>query len=87
MIKNQKERLGSGPGDADDILRHPFFAGLNIKDLSGKKIKAEYVPPTGDKYSVENFDPAITGEDPISAAIPAPKMELIKKFDEEFKDF
>jgi len=68
-------------------LKHPFFADLNIKDLLAKKIKAEYIPHIGDKYSVDNFDPAITNEDPITAAIPAPKMELIKKFDEEFKDF
>ena len=86
-MKNQKERLGAGAGDGEDILKHPFFADINIKALFEKKLKAEYIPPIGDKYSVENFDPSVTAEDPATAAIPASRMELINKFDEEFKDF
>ena len=87
MAKNPKERIGAGLEDADEILKHPFFATLDIKELLAKKLEAEYVPLIGDKYSVENFDPAVTAEDPVAVAIPAPNMELIKKFDEEFKDF
>ncbi len=52
-----------------------------------KRLKPEYVPVISDKYSVEHFDPTITGEDTSAAAIPASRLDLIKKFDEEFKDF
>lgn len=86
LAKSQKERLGAGPDDAQDVLKHPFFTGLDIKELMEKKIKAEYVPKLTDKYSVENFDPSITIENPTSAVIPPSRMELIKKFEEEFKD-
>ena len=86
-MKNDKERLGSGPGDGEEILKHQFFAKINVADLLAKKIKAEYVPSIGDKYSVAAFDPAITEEDPASDPIPDSKLELIKKFDKEFVDF
>ena len=79
--------MGAGPGDAEDILKHPFFETLDLKQLMEKKLKAEYVPVVADKYSVEHFDPSITGEDPATQVIPPSNMDLIKKFDEEFKDF
>lgn len=87
MVKNDKERLGSGSGDGDDVLKHPFFANINVPNLLAKKIKPEYIPPAGDKYSVDGFDPAITAEDPTSDTIPPARLELIKKFDKEFMDF
>lgn len=79
--------MGTGVKDAEDVLKHPFFDGLDLKQLMEKKIKAEYVPKLSDKYSVENFDPTVTGENPIAATIPASRMDLIKKFEEEFKEF
>lgn len=87
LVKTQKDRLGSGPTDAEEILKHPFFASIDLKALLEKKIKPDYIPVITDKYSVEHFDPSITGEDPTTTAIPAARMELIKKFEEEFKDF
>lgn len=87
LEKDDKERLGSGPGDGEDILKHPFFEEINVNDLLAKKIKAEYVPQVIDKYSVAEFDPSLTEEDPASDTIPASKLELIKKFDKEFVDF
>jgi serum/glucocorticoid-regulated kinase 2 len=86
LIKSQKERLGAGPGDGDDILAHPFFKGLDLKQLYERKIVPDYMPPKIDKYSVENFDPTITGEEPTQAVIPPSRMELIKKYEEEFKE-
>ena len=87
LTKKQTDRLGSAVGDFNDILKHPFFSAVDLKQLQEKKLKAEYVPLISDKYSVENFDPTVTGEDPAAAAIPAQRMDLIKKFEEEFKDF
>ena len=68
-------------------MRHPFFAGLDLGLLLQKKIVPEYIPQLTDKYSVEHFDPSITEEDPTTTAIPPSRMELIKKFEEEFKEF
>jgi serum/glucocorticoid-regulated kinase 2 len=87
LQKNPNDRLGNGPNDAEDVLKHPFFAGLDLKELMEKKIKAEYVPQVKDKYSVENFDPSITAESLDSGPIPPNRMDLIKKFEEEFKEF
>eukprot|EP00826_Nyctotherus_ovalis_P049568 TRINITY_DN6004_c0_g3_i4.p1 TRINITY_DN6004_c0_g3~~TRINITY_DN6004_c0_g3_i4.p1 ORF type:complete len:448 (+),score=149.48 TRINITY_DN6004_c0_g3_i4:144-1487(+) len=87
LVKNDRERLGSGPEDGEEILRHPFFAGVNVEDLLAKKTKAEYLPPIGDTYNVDGFDPTLTEEESVNDTIPAARMELIKKFDKEFVDF
>jgi hypothetical protein len=33
MQRNPKTRLGSGPEDAEEIKRHPFFSKINWKEL------------------------------------------------------
>ena len=40
LNKEKGQRLGSN-GDVDEIMAHPFFASLNIKDLLDEKM----VPP------------------------------------------
>lgn len=39
LDKDKDTRLGSGPGDSEDILAHPFFAGLNLQDMLDGKIE------------------------------------------------
>ena len=48
LDKNKKSRLGQ-QGDVDEIMAHPFFKSLNVKDLLEKNIKPAFVPTlTGD---------------------------------------
>lgn len=44
LVKEPKERLGSGKMDFFDIISHPFFKSLNILDLSNKLIPAKWKP-------------------------------------------
>jgi hypothetical protein len=37
------KRLGT-KGDVDEVLSHPFFEDINMRDLTDKKIKAPWIP-------------------------------------------
>ncbi len=39
LHRDPKKRLGSGPDDAEEIKREPFFAGLNWDDVYARKLK------------------------------------------------
>lgn len=42
MVTSAENRLGSGPGGAADIKRHPFFAGVDWDTI--RNIEAPFVP-------------------------------------------
>ena len=39
LNRDPKNRLGSGPGDAEEIKQHPFFADLNWDEVKERKLK------------------------------------------------
>ncbi|KFO25451.1 RAC-gamma serine/threonine-protein kinase [Fukomys damarensis] len=41
LIKDPNKRLGGGPDDAKEIMRHSFFSGVNWQDVYDKKIQQE----------------------------------------------
>ena len=43
LIKDKDERLGSN-GDFKEIMKHPFFADINVDELLKKEIIAEHLP-------------------------------------------
>lgn len=42
MVSSADHRLGSGPGGASDLKRHPFFAGVDWETI--RNIEAPFVP-------------------------------------------
>lgn len=38
LSKEPARRLGAGPDDAAELMRHPFFASINWADLVAKKV-------------------------------------------------
>ena len=47
LEKDPKKRFGR-TGDSDEILAHPFFAGIDQEKLLKKQIPVEYKPDTGE---------------------------------------
>lgn len=43
LVKSRKGRLGQ-KGDSEEILAHPFFEGIDMKELEQRKIKPEFIP-------------------------------------------
>ncbi|KAJ2649918.1 Serine/threonine kinase [Coemansia sp. RSA 1250] len=84
LEKDPSKRLGSGPNDAEDIMKHSFFAGVNWDDVLNKKIAPPYVPDIRGRFDVSNFDPEFTNEKPGLT----PTNTIIDKHDQkEFADF
>ena len=57
LHKEKTERLGA-KGDADEILAHPFFAGVDIAKLEAKELVPPYRPEIKD--DLKFFDNKLT---------------------------
>ena len=66
LTRDPLRRLGSGPGGAAEIKRHPFFRGLDWAALLRRQVPSPYRPLRRDALpdSVENFDSMFTSEPP-----------------------
>ena len=79
LEKDPANRLGTKEG-IDDIMRHPFFADLNVDDLVGKRIVPPFKPKLSqDLFDVSNFDSQFTSEEAINSVIPQQKLDQIRK--------
>ncbi|XP_076066239.1 ribosomal protein S6 kinase alpha-5-like isoform X2 [Oratosquilla oratoria] len=80
LVKDPRQRLGGGPGDAEELKRHAFFKNLNWDDLAKKKIPAPFVPQINDELDVSNFSEEFTAMVPQdSPAIVPPDVDRIFK--------
>ncbi|XP_072363945.1 ribosomal protein S6 kinase alpha-5-like isoform X1 [Scyliorhinus torazame] len=72
LMKDPKQRLGSGPTGAGEIKSHAFFQGLNWRDLAIKAIKPPVKPVIRNELDVSNFAEEFTRMDPAysPAALP-----------------
>ena len=39
LNRDPAKRLGAGPSDAEEVMQHPFFKGINWKDVKERKLK------------------------------------------------
>lgn len=44
LVKDPRQRLGGGEGDAKELKRHPFFRTLDWNALAQKQIPAPFKP-------------------------------------------
>lgn len=70
LAKNPANRLGSN-GGVEEILAHPWFAGLNPDDIFNKEIDALYKPELSDDiFDISNFSKSMTREELVETIIP-----------------
>ncbi|XP_074983056.1 RAC-gamma serine/threonine-protein kinase isoform X2 [Caretta caretta] len=69
LIKDPNKRLGGGPDDAKEIMRHSFFVGVNWQDVYDKKVVQKLHVPVPhfltrilQKPLVPPFKPQVTSE-------------------------
>ncbi|KAH1172586.1 RAC-gamma serine/threonine-protein kinase isoform X1 [Mauremys mutica] len=69
LIKDPNKRLGGGPDDAKEIMRHSFFVGVNWQDVYDKKVVPKLHVPVPhfltrilQKPLVPPFKPQVTSE-------------------------
>lgn len=62
LVKDPSRRLGGGPDDAMQIMKHPFFSCINWTDLVQKKIPPPFKPQVTSDTDVRYFDTEFTGK-------------------------
>eukprot|EP00039_Didymoeca_costata_P032347 m.37442 g.37442 ORF g.37442 m.37442 type:complete len:762 (-) comp9315_c0_seq1:36-2321(-) len=69
LQKQPLRRLGSGPNDAKDIIRHVFFKEMDWEALKERRIKPPFFPSVTSTRDVSNFDEEFTSERPVISPI------------------
>jgi len=67
LKKEPEQRLGSGPEDAQEVMKHHYFAGVNWDDLYHKRVAVPYKPAVSGENDISNFNPELTRRDPTLA--------------------
>jgi protein-serine/threonine kinase len=63
LILDPNERLGSGPEGGEKIKNHPFFKGINWKNVQDRKIKPPFIPKLKKETDLKYFDTMFTDEE------------------------
>lgn len=83
LTREPDKRLGCGPSDALEIMKHPFFADINWDDVYHKRVKPAFVPTLRDPTDTSNFDEEFTKEQPKLTPVPP----LPAAMQEQFRGF
>uniref|UniRef100_A0A8C9Z1I1 non-specific serine/threonine protein kinase n=1 Tax=Sander lucioperca TaxID=283035 RepID=A0A8C9Z1I1_SANLU len=78
LIKDPNKRLGGGPDDAKEIMRHSFFSGVDWQDVYDKKMVPPFKPQVTSETDTRYFDEEFTAQ---TITITPPE-----KFDEDGMD-
>lgn len=84
LVREPEQRLGSGPEDALEVMRHPFFKGINWDDLYHKRIPVPFLPKIQSDTDVSNFDSEFTSVTPLLTPV---QSVLTPTMQEEFRGF
>ncbi|CAA93901.1 serine/threonine protein kinase S6K family Sck2 [Schizosaccharomyces pombe] len=61
LNRNPKHRLGAH-GDVEEVMKHPFFDGIDWKKLAAKEISPPFKPIVEGEIDVSNFDVEFTNK-------------------------
>ncbi|MCJ1393828.1 Serine/threonine kinase [Xylographa bjoerkii] len=84
LTRDPDLRLGSGPLDAQEVMDHEYFKGINWEDLFHKRVPAPFIPAIKGKEDISNFDPEITTIAPFMTPVDS---VLSQAMQEEFRGF
>uniref|UniRef100_A0A8C1EJ53 non-specific serine/threonine protein kinase n=1 Tax=Cyprinus carpio carpio TaxID=630221 RepID=A0A8C1EJ53_CYPCA len=62
LIKDPNKRLGGGPDDAKEIMRHSFFTMLDWQDVYDKKLVPPFMPQVSSETDTRYFDEEFTAQ-------------------------
>ncbi|KAJ3081389.1 Serine/threonine kinase [Rhizoclosmatium hyalinum] len=84
LKKDPRSRLGGGKLDAEEVKRHPYFAGVDWDLFMEKKVAPPWKPVIKSERDVSNFDAEFTKEKPILTPV---NTVLSAVHQAEFKEF
>ncbi|CAL8392198.1 RAC-alpha serine/threonine-protein kinase [Gadus morhua] len=62
LRKDPKARLGGGPGDAKEVMKHQFFTGVRWEEVFLKKLTPPFKPQVTSEMDTRYFDMEFTGQ-------------------------
>lgn len=65
LTREPEMRLGSGPTDAQEIMSHAFFKGVNWEDVYHKRLPTPFKPTVKNDKDTSNFDQEFTSVTPV----------------------
>jgi len=95
LTREPENRLGSGPGDAAEVMAHPFFRGINWSDIYERKVDPPFVPRITSETDTSNFDSEFTSEIPVLTPVHSGRRKettrltlvLTQTMQEQFRGF
>ena len=73
LVREPERRLGSGPEDALEVMRHPFFKGIDWDDLYHKRTPVPFLPQLKSDIDTSNFDDQFTSDNPVLTPVQSGK--------------
>ena len=80
LTRDPDQRLGSGPTDAQDIMSHAFFKGVNWDDVYNKRIPSPFKPTVKNDKDTSNFDQEFTSVTPVLTPVQSGKFQLWDRY-------
>uniref|UniRef100_A0A3Q1CNU2 non-specific serine/threonine protein kinase n=2 Tax=Percomorphaceae TaxID=1489872 RepID=A0A3Q1CNU2_AMPOC len=77
LIKDPNKRLGGGPDDAKEIMRHSFFGTIDWQDVYDKKLVPPFQPQVSSETDTRYFDEEFTAQ---TITITPPEKSLVCPF-------
>ncbi|EXJ84852.1 AGC/PKC protein kinase [Capronia epimyces CBS 606.96] len=84
LTREPELRLGSGPGDAQEVMSHAFFKGINWDDIYNKRVPTPFKPTIKNEKDTSNFDQEFTTVTPVLTPV---QSVLSPAHQEEFRGF
>lgn len=70
LLKRQIiQRLGSGPEDAEQIMKHNFFSHINWQDVISRKLEPPFKPSLKSADDTSQFDEQFTATVPVDSPV------------------
>jgi classical protein kinase C len=73
LTREPELRLGSGPTDAQEIMSHAFFRGVDWDDVYHKRVPAPFMPTIKNRADTSNFDSEFTSVTPVLTPVQSGK--------------
>jgi serine/threonine protein kinase len=76
LTREPELRLGSGPTDAQEIMSHAFFRGVDWDDVYHKRVPAPFMPTIKGRADTSNFDSEFTSVTPVLTPVQSGRFYL-----------
>ena len=77
LSRDPELRLGSGPTDAEEVMKHEYFAGIDWDGLYHKRVSAPFVPLINENTDTSNFDAEFPSTRPVLTPVQSGETKIL----------